>query len=61
MLGAAVVPDGTGRQIWIAALRCVGTETRLIDCPRGSVSGCSHVQDAGVTCMQLTGIKPLVI
>ena len=43
--------DGTG-QIWLDDVRCVGTETRLIDCPASPIGthNCAHFEDAGVTC-----------
>ena len=31
-------------------LRCSGSESRLVDCPESS-STCSHIEDAGVTCL----------
>ena len=31
-------------------LRCTGTESRLVDCSSGS-SSCTHIEDAGVTCL----------
>jgi len=48
-LGA--VPDGTG-QIWLDNVNCVGTETRLIDCPANALGShnCAHFEDAGVRC-----------
>ena len=35
--------DGAG-QIWLDNVRCVGTETRLIDCPAGTLgaNACGH-------------------
>jgi deleted-in-malignant-brain-tumors protein 1 len=43
--------NGAG-QIWLDNVRCVGTETRLIDCPANAlgISSCSHNSDAGVRC-----------
>ena len=41
--------QGTG-PINLVNLNCVGTESRLIDCSRGSQSGCTHAEDAGVRC-----------
>ena len=43
--------DGAG-QIWLNNVRCVGTETRLIDCPANALgtASCGHVSDAGVRC-----------
>ena len=48
-LGA--VPDGTG-QIWLDDVNCLGTETRLIDCPARPLGqhNCAHSEDAGVRC-----------
>ena len=51
LFGFDDVPDGTG-QIWLDDVRCVGTETRLIDCaarPLGT-NNCAHSEDAGVHC-----------
>ena len=31
-------------------VQCVGTETRLTDCPSISNHNCAHSEDAGVTC-----------
>ena len=49
------VPDGTG-QIWLDNVQCVGTETRLIDCPANTLGthDCTHTQDAGVRCAGCT-------
>ena len=46
---------GAGR-IWLDNVRCVGTETRLIDCPAGALgtNACGHSSDAGVRCIALT-------
>jgi deleted-in-malignant-brain-tumors protein 1 len=41
-------------QIWLDNVECVGTETRLIDCPAsplGNTGTCTHSQDAGVRCV----------
>ena len=50
-LTLAAVPDGTG-QIWLDNVRCVGTETRLIDCTANPLGNhnCVHAEDAGVDC-----------
>ena len=31
-------------------VRCIGTESRLIDCPYTATHNCVHFEDAGVTC-----------
>ena len=52
-LTLAAVPDGTG-QIWLDNVNCIGTETRLVDCPAipfGS-HNCVHSEDAGVRCQK---------
>ena len=45
------MPPGPG-QIWLDDVECLGTETRLIDCPSNSlgVHNCGHFEDAGVRC-----------
>ena len=51
---------GEGRgAILLGNLGCYGNETRLVDCPSGSVSSCSHSEDAGVRCLLQTGIYNL--
>ena len=52
-LGA--VPDGTG-QIWLDNVQCIGTETRLIDCPNNGLGShnCAHFEDAGANCVEGT-------
>ena len=49
------MPDGTG-QIWLDNVQCVGTETRLIDCPANALGthSCAHSEDAGVRCVEAT-------
>ncbi|KAM9603775.1 scavenger receptor cysteine-rich type 1 protein M130-like [Morphnus guianensis] len=49
--GAAHFGEGDG-PIWDRELRCVGNESLLASCPRGSPRGepCSHAKDVGVTC-----------
>lgn len=52
---ADVITSGfvTGvNQIWLDAVQCTGSESRLIDCPAsplGSYS-CNHLDDAGIRC-----------
>ncbi len=47
----AMFGQGTG-PIFLDNLMCVGTETRLIDCPHNGVGieNCAHSEDAGVVC-----------
>ena len=47
----SLVVDGTG-QIWLDNVECVGTESRLIDCPANPLGShdCTHEDDAGVSC-----------
>ena len=46
--------QGTGT-IALNNVQCAGTETRLVDCTSGTVSSCSHSEDAGVRCLEQTG------
>ena len=43
--------QGTG-QILLDNLGCVGTETRLVDCPHNGIGidNCVHSEDAGLRC-----------
>ena len=43
--------NGVG-QIWLDDVQCVGTESRLIDCPARPLGqhSCSHSEDAGISC-----------
>ena len=43
--------QGTGR-ILLDNLGCVGTETRLVDCPHNGIGieNCVHAEDAGLRC-----------
>lgn len=54
VLPASMVDDGTGIQIWLDNLRCVGTERRLVDCPHNGFGShnCNHGEDVGVICQQ---------
>ena len=47
--------DGTG-QIWLDEVGCLGTESRLIDCPANPLAqhDCTHDGDAGVRCIPCT-------
>lgn len=48
---------GEGRgAIILGDLQCRGNESRLVDCPSGDVSRCTHSEDAGVRCLLQTGI-----
>ena len=46
---------GTGT-IALNFVRCLGTEARLVNCASGTVTSCSHSEDAGVRCQAQTGI-----
>ena len=50
LTGSSVI-DGTG-QIVLDDLRCVGSESRLIDCPHNGLGrhNCGYNEDAGVRC-----------
>lgn len=43
---------GTGR-IWLDELRCVGTETDIVNCPHSGmgIGDCRHSEDVGVQCV----------
>lgn len=43
--------QGVGN-ILLDNVRCVGTESRLIDCPRNALNShnCNHAEDAGAEC-----------
>ncbi|NXI42706.1 C163A protein, partial [Galbula dea] len=49
--GAARFGEGVGL-IWDRELQCVGSESFLVSCPRGSPRNqtCAHTHDVGVTC-----------
>ena len=36
--------------VTIGSLQCIGSETRLADCPSGDISTGTHAHDAGVAC-----------
>ena len=41
-------------EIWLADVRCTGSETRLIDCPaRSGMHNCAHLEDIGISCANL--------
>ena len=48
--------QGSG-PILLAGVRCLGTETRLADCPEDTnTKFCFHFDDSGVRCQLQTGI-----
>ena len=54
-IGAVALTSGFANgkgQIWLDRVSCLGTETRLVDCPANPMgnNNCGHVQDAGVSC-----------
>ena len=53
--------NGAG-QIWLDNVRCVGTETRLIDCPANPIGthNCVHGEDAGVRCQGIDYRVPVI-
>ena len=36
--------------IHLGSLQCTGNEVNVTDCPNGSISSCTHANDAGLTC-----------
>ena len=51
---SAFFGQGTG-SIVLNNVKCTGSEARLVDCPSGRVTSCSHSEDAGVRCLMQTG------
>ncbi|XP_068026640.1 scavenger receptor cysteine-rich type 1 protein M130-like [Melanerpes formicivorus] len=56
--GAAPFGEGVG-PMWDRELQCVGNESHLVFCPRGSPreQPCTHADGAGVICTQFTGFR----
>ena len=44
-------PQGAG-SIWLDNVQCLGTESRLFDCPNVGIGihDCTHIEDVGVMC-----------
>ena len=53
-VNSAFFGQGTG-SIVLNNVQCTRSEARLIDCLSGQVISCSHSQDAGVRCIEMTG------
>ena len=45
--------DGSG-QIVLDDVRCIGNESRLVNCPHNGLGNhnCGHSEDAGVSCLE---------
>ena len=43
--------QGTG-PIALSYLTCTGSETNILDCPRGEIGTCTHADDASVQCQR---------
>ncbi|XP_054660846.1 antigen WC1.1-like [Grus americana] len=58
MPGAALFGKGVG-SIWDRELQCLGNESVLASCPRGSPRDqpCTHTNAAGLTCTKYTGFR----
>ena len=50
-LSSAYYGPGTG-SIWLDDVGCVGTESRLVDCPNAGIGtfDCIHLEDASIQC-----------
>ena len=48
--GGTFAAGPSSQNLFTRMLNCVGNESRLVDCPSVGVSGCSHINDAGLTC-----------
>ena len=44
--------------IWLDDLRCIGSETRLIDCSHATSENCVHHEDVGVICLGSFSVTP---
>ena len=51
---SAFYGQGTGETL-LSNVRCTGAEARLRDCPFSPLS-CNHSEDAGVSCLEKTGM-----
>ena len=58
IIGPTAISFGQGSgPIALNNVVCTGTEARLIDCPSGTITGCTHAHDVGVRCSREIGIK----
>ncbi len=48
----SIKSNRTLQHAWLDELRCLGTESKLIDCPANAigVEDCTHTQDVAVVC-----------
>ena len=52
LLGSSGFGAGTG-SIHMDDVRCVGSESRLVDCSHTARHNCAHIEDVSVRCLPL--------